>query len=357
MNYQLALQAPEVSALSLLNDHYGMMSSLIRLAAIKHFDVFNYVWNHRHVEEFEVRKFAEGLNLDERAAMILLCSLIASGDLKLEEDTSIRLTERSRLYLTDEAAYSDLDSYLGLLSGPPCLAAVIDSIGESLKQNSELPFLGSDKPLYGGGKAQKSHNDDRESAKRDALAMAARARCLMPLLIEKAALCPSDGTLVSIGCGPAVYSIGFLLKYGQLKVIAFDHENKRETAEKFAEANGVQDRFQFKAGDMFDDELPKGDFHLLSSVFHDWSERRCVELLKRLFDVAPRLLIHDVFPHIWNRFSKPQADYSALLGLITPGMLYSTVEMEAMLQEAGYAMVDQPRPTTHLYSYFWAERN
>jgi hypothetical protein len=343
----LDLSSPPVDALPLLSDHYALFSSLVRLVALERWRLFDRLRDRDLADGIELGTLRELLGLAARPTSLIVASLVAAGDL-LVENGRIALSARSAAYLGDGATRSNLAPYLGLLAHT-CLGPAIDRMAESLEQDDFAPFLGRSDPLYGRG-GESCANDDPALARADALAMASRACCLLPAFLDRVPLPHPDGILCSIACGPALYSVGCLLRYPELRAKVVDHPGKGPVIREIAEANGVADRIEFVAGDMFTDDLPKGDQAILSSVLHDWDEDACVEILRRVRESAPLIILHDVFPDGEFAMSKAEADYSLLLGLITPGKLYSVPELDRMLARAALERIGPPRKTAHLYS-------
>ncbi|XP_061652013.1 acetylserotonin O-methyltransferase 2 isoform X1 [Phyllopteryx taeniolatus] len=72
--------------------------------------------------------------------------------------------------------------------------------------------------------------------------------------------------------------------YPSSSVTVFDMPAVVEMATKhFLRAD---DTFTFQSGDFFHGELPVADLYVLARILHDWSEDKCVTLLKRICDVC-----------------------------------------------------------------------
>jgi hypothetical protein len=112
-----------------------------------------------------------------------------------------------------------------------------------------------------------------------------------------------------------------------------------KVAGEMAEAYGVADRLECRAGDMFADPVPEGaDVALLSNILHDWDVPECRGLVGRLADALPpggRVLIQDVFLDDDLGGPLPIALYSAALFVQTEGRAYSAAEYRGWLAEAG----------------------
>jgi acetylserotonin N-methyltransferase len=93
----------------------------------------------------------------------------------------------------------------------------------------------------------------------------------------------ATGALATAGCG----------LYPQMRVVVVDlpHVISKAT-QHFAtspEAQRVQDRISWVAGDFFSSEqqLPAGDLYVLSRVLHDWEDARCAKLLRTVYQSLP----------------------------------------------------------------------
>jgi cyclopropane fatty-acyl-phospholipid synthase-like methyltransferase len=107
-------------------------------------------------------------------------------------------------------------------------------------------------------------------------------------------------------------------------------------------------RINVVAGDMFQDALPRGyDVHFISHVLHDWDLPEVRTVLKNSYDnLNPGgiIVIHDA--HINKSKTGPLsvAEYSVLLMVLSEGKCYSVSEMQDLLEEVGFRVVDY-KPT------------
>lgn len=70
--------------------------------------------------------------------------------------------------------------------------------------------------------------------------------------------------------------------YPSSSVCVFDLPLVVETAQKhFSQEN---EAVTFQAGDFFDGQIPDADLYILARIIHDWSEEKCLALLKRLYN-------------------------------------------------------------------------
>jgi len=157
--------------------------------------------------------------------------------------------------------------------------------------------------------------------------------------------------MLDVGGGTGIYSIACLQTYPRLRAVVLDRPEVLKVAREMAEAYGVADRLECRAGDMFVDALPSGaDAVLLSNVLHDWDVPECRHLVGRCAGaLAPggRLMIHDVFLNDALDGPLAAALYSASLFSLTEGRAYSEGEYRAWLVEAGLTPEDTVPTLVH----------
>eukprot|EP00775_Hariotina_reticulata_P007296 gene7296-7509_t len=100
-------------------------------------------------------------------------------------------------------------------------------------------------------------------------------------------------TLVDLGGATGALATAACGLYPQMRAVVVDlpHVISKAT-QHFAtapEAQNVQDRLSWVAGDFFTSEqtLPAGDLYVLSRVLHDWEEARCAKLLRTVYQSLP----------------------------------------------------------------------
>jgi predicted O-methyltransferase YrrM len=144
-------------------------------------------------------------------------------------------------------------------------------------------------------------------------------------------------TLLDIGGGTGIYSIGFVRANPQLRAIVLDRPEVLKTAERFVDDFGVSDRVQLASSDMFADAYPPADAILLSNILHDWDVAECRTLIDRCaaaLNPGGQLIIHDVLLDDDLGGPLPIALYSAALFTLTEGRAYSAKEFNTWLVEA-----------------------
>ena len=94
-------------------------------------------------------------------------------------------------------------------------------------------------------------------------------------------------TVVDIGGGLGTLLSCILAKYVSIQHgICFDLPNviRQATIENEFEKRKIpKERYQFAAGDMFDDKtIPRGDVYILKSIIHDWDNDRAIAILQAI---------------------------------------------------------------------------
>ncbi|XP_061158098.1 acetylserotonin O-methyltransferase 2 [Syngnathus typhle] len=72
--------------------------------------------------------------------------------------------------------------------------------------------------------------------------------------------------------------------YPSSSVTVFDMPAVVETASQHFLRES--DTFTFQSGDFFHGELPAADLYVLARILHDWSDDKCLTLLKRIYDIC-----------------------------------------------------------------------
>jgi acetylserotonin N-methyltransferase len=148
--------------------------------------------------------------------------------------------------------------------------------------------------------------------------------------------------LVDLGGATGHLAIAACRHYPGLRASVFDLPVAVPLAREIVGASPVSDRIDVIAGDFFADELPEADLVALGRILHDWSEDKCLALLKRVFDrlpsggallIAEKLLDDDKRGPVWAQMQ------SLGMLLYTEGKERTLGEYEALLKQVGFAEV------------------
>jgi SAM-dependent methyltransferase len=283
------------------------------------------------------------IGLGERPANVLITAMRAMGLLTLV-DGRLDLTAVAREHLVTESDFNII-GYIALATDSPGVRAM----AEQLKINAPSKQKNEDRgAAYIFREGIESAMDEEQSARRLTLALAGRAKNVAPHLAANVSL-TNARRLLDIGGGSGLYSIAILQQNPQVRAVVWDRGEVLKVAEEFGRQNGVSDRLEVLAGDMFADPVPADcDVILLSNILHDWDVPECRKLIQRCADALPasgRLLIHDVFLDDDLGGPLPIALYSAALFSLTEGRAYSAAEYRGWLREAGLMTGKEVIPT------------
>jgi acetylserotonin N-methyltransferase len=153
-------------------------------------------------------------------------------------------------------------------------------------------------------------------------------------------------TLVDLGGGTGHLAIAACERYGRMRAVVFDLPEVIVHARAHIEASPARERIATATGDFFRDELPRARLYALGRILHDWSDARCLELLRRVHAalepggavlVAEMLLDED-------RCGPLSACMQSLNMLVcTEGRERTESEFRALLEAAGFAEVEARR--------------
>ncbi len=290
-------------------------------------------------------QIAAELEVSERGARALLAAVGAMG---LVEETDGRWT-----LAPDAAAYAVRDR-------PGSLAGLIDlEVENFLSPAALLEALRSGGPsVYGGGDPWEHHAADPQRARAFTAAMHSVSERPAAGLAEVVELRGGE-RLLDVGGGSGALSLALARAHPEVHCSVYDLEAVRPLAEEYIAAAGLGERVTVAVGDMFTEELPTDhDVVLLSQILHDWAPERGAELCAKAWRAlrpGGRILIHEKLVDEEGR--GPLANALVHLDMLvwTEGQQYRASELEALLEEAGFAAIET-RPTTGYWSVVSGEK-
>ena len=148
--------------------------------------------------------------------------------------------------------------------------------------------------------------------------------------------------LVDLGGATGHLVIAACERYPQLRGVVFDLPETGVLAREIVGTSPAASRIEIIAGDFFVDELPEGDIYSLGRILHDWTEAKCLALLKRIHDrlpsggallIAEKLLDEDKTGPRWALMQN--------LGMLlyTEGKERTLSEYRSLLNQVGFAEV------------------
>lgn len=157
--------------------------------------------------------------------------------------------------------------------------------------------------------------------------------------------------LVDVGGATGHLAIAAAQRYPQLRAVVFDLPEAVPLARDIVGGSSVADRIDIVGGDFFVDPLPPGDLYALGRILHDWTDEKCLTLLRKIHDslpdggallVAEKLLRDDRTGPDWAQMQ----DLNMLT--CTEGRERTLGEYESLLQQAGFRQVSGCRTSSPL---------
>ncbi|MDG2129844.1 MAG: methyltransferase [Fuerstiella sp.] len=332
------LFGPSIDPTAIFEIFRGIYGSELLTAAIAHFDVFGRLAR----QPRSVSDLRDDLGLADRPFIVLTTALRAMGLLHMTETGTLELTPVASEHLVPGGEF-DVGNYVSLSANSTGVLEIVARLKSN--QPAGLSEDGDGAAfIYRDG--LKSAMEQSSLAEHFTLALAGRARNVAPVLAEAVPV-QTARTLLDVGGGTGIYSIGFVRKTPHLTATVLDRPEVLKTAEAFAQQYDVVKNIRLQPGDMFTDKLPASDIVLLSNILHDWDVPECQELVRRCAEAlnpGGRLVIHDVLLNDQLDGPLPIALYSAALFTLTEGRAYSAAEYESWMNNAGLGTA-APVPT------------
>ncbi|KAJ6846981.1 caffeic acid 3-O-methyltransferase-like [Iris pallida] len=153
--------------------------------------------------------------------------------------------------------------------------------------------------------------------------------------------------LVDVGGGVGATLDAVVKKHPLVKGINFDLSHVVSNAPPISAVEHV-------AGDMFE-SVPTGDAILMKSTLHNWSDDRCVKLLKNCWKALPadgKVIVMEYCLPVYPEHTK-EAQYvfhMDLIAMVTyPGKERTKKEFESLATEAGFSRIE----ATFSYAGYW----
>jgi ubiquinone/menaquinone biosynthesis C-methylase UbiE len=260
------------------------------------------------------RRLAASISADERAAELLLNSLVAIG-LLVKKGGRYRNRPLAARYL---------------VAGKP------DYQGDILRHYSTLwdNWSGLDLVLRTGKPCRKSRDHESFILGMHNLALQ-KVKKVVALLDLKGA-----EKVLDLGGGPGTYSMAFAKK-GR-NVVLMDFPETLKIAGRLILKTGLTDRIRLMPGDFTRDDFGKGyDLIFISHIFHAYDAAACIAMLRkchRALNPGGRVAVQEFFLDE-TRTAPPSGALFAINMLVnTPGgRTYTPGEMGSWLKKTGFA--------------------
>jgi hypothetical protein len=278
-------------------------------------------------KELTLAEIAAALQIDLRPAQALLQVCRALGLVKVQDEV-FSLTPVAEDYLLE--------------SGPVYFGGFLDY---TLAHRSVLSFdalkkavLTNNAQVYGGAEIYTSHQEQEELARDFTRMMHSHSRAPAQVWPEKIDL-TGIRTMLDIGGGSGVHSIGAALCWPDLRVVLFDLPPVCAVASEYFASQGLQERSRTASGDLWQDPFPPADLHFYADIFHDFSYEKCRFLAGKSFaslEAGGRIILHEMLYYGDKSGPFTVAGYDVSMLLWTEGQQFSGTELSALLAAAGF---------------------
>jgi acetylserotonin N-methyltransferase len=295
-------------------------------------------------------ELAGRLGLSARATEIVL-PLFASLGLLRRYDGRYRLADVARLYLLRDSPY-----YWGALlnrMGPssPHHAAIREALKGERASTTGGP---GDRP----SDAWAAGHVEIEQARMIAAFMHSHS---IAAALGMARNVDFSGVrrLLDVGGGSGCFCIALAQRRPQLRCTILELPAMCEVAREYIAAEGLGDRIETRAVDMFRQEWPRDhDAMFFSNILHDWDIATCAQLLGRAHAALPpggRVFIHEALLDDSGVGPLTTSTFSLLMLLGTQGRQFTYAELAKLLGDAGFGDIGAT-PSYGYYSVVHATR-
>jgi hypothetical protein len=148
-------------------------------------------------------------------------------------------------------------------------------------------------------------------------------------------------TFMDLGSAEGMVPATVALANPHLTGIGFDLPAVKPVFEEFIARRGVADRVRFRAGDFFEDVLPKAEVAVMGHILHDWDLAQKKVLLGRVFDALPKGGAIIVYDAVIDDDRRENA-FGLLMSLnmlieTTGGFDYTASDCQSWMREAGFS--------------------
>jgi acetylserotonin N-methyltransferase len=149
--------------------------------------------------------------------------------------------------------------------------------------------------------------------------------------------------VLDVGGGSGCFMVAAAQAHPHLHCTVMELPAMCEAARGYIQAGGVADRVDVSAVDMFRQPWPRGcDALFFSNIWHDWNTRTCQWLAARAFEAlgsGGRILLHEMLLDDEGAGPVTAASFSLLMLLATQGQQFTSAELRALLERAGFVRI------------------
>ncbi len=147
-------------------------------------------------------------------------------------------------------------------------------------------------------------------------------------------------SFVDVGTAQGDLAVQIALANPHLTGIGYDLAEVGPVFEDYVEANGVQERLRFQAGNFFNEPLPHADVITMGHILHDWDLDTKRMLISKAHDALPEGGAFVVYESMIDD-DRSQNTFGLLMSLNmlieTPGGFdYTAADCKQWMQEAGF---------------------
>jgi hypothetical protein len=148
-------------------------------------------------------------------------------------------------------------------------------------------------------------------------------------------------TFMDLGSAQGMVPATVARAHPHLTGIGFDLPPVKPVFEEFVAQYGVEDRVRFRAGNFFEDPLPKVDVIVMGHILHDWDLAQKRALLGKAFDALPKggaVVVYDAIIDDDRRENAFGLMMSLNMLIETPGGFdYTGADCQAWMREVGFS--------------------
>jgi predicted nicotinamide N-methyase len=279
-----------------------------------------------------ISQIGQALNIEQRPAEVILSACASLGLIQVQEG-QYSLTPVAEDYLVESSP-----TYFGGFIDFAMIQNRAINAFESVKQ----AVLTNKPQVYGGQEVFKTHEEQVALARAFTQFMHSQSVAAGLSWSNYVDLSQSK-TLLDIGGGSGIFSIGAVQRWSNLQATVLDIPPVCMVANEYIAQYGLQDRIATQAADMWNTPFPAADIHLYSNIFHDWIPDKCRFLAQKSFDsLEPggRIIIHEMLMNDDKTGPVAAAGINITMLLCTEGQQYSGVEFSEMLTNAGFTNIE-----------------